>query len=618
MALHGLQAWSHIASMMPGRLSKQVRERWVNHLDPGVIKGGWTPEEDAIILRLIQEHGTQWKLMTPELPGRTDNAIKNRWHSHVKKNGGRDLDTAAIFAKGSKGVHNGPKPNVSCGDDVASGEPEAPAARGAAGTQIRRSQRPRKIRQLVDMDMESDIDAEEDAYPDVIEYGAQAQSGGADFEDEAMAMEPSDGELDDLEMDASGESSSDVECTLSTMPPPRSKSRRRPLPHKLVTITKGHAHNPVGAAHRHGGMQAQRIAAFKVHRAQRLLSDTSEEGSPEDYQGTAAFGAYKAAPAPVRSCGLLGPAPFHRQQADRAPFPRFVSRQACGAQPFFAPDTNYDNLMALAEAAAEGILTQPDPDAELEQANDHGAGGDAHAMSDDDLIPACPAHAPMDTELLIHRHGQYQPDDMPTSPVDDAAQAAQSLTDIMRSAADWAAQGREEPTVQLEKRQQVKRKEKRKKPDASSKRPGRPPQVHQSPAVPAPRIHQLGIPGRSPRSPLEGLMQELMGQKPIVSPASGTGKVVDGGPADALPSMWGAEQGTAPPANRECTFWQQPGMPAMGVLPSPMLFQSGMTPLGWTPNTLTRGAADNPFGVFGVSPVGRGAAQRARLDLNTL
>ena len=37
---------------MDGRTSKQCRERWCHHLDPAVRKGGYTTEEDDLIILL--------------------------------------------------------------------------------------------------------------------------------------------------------------------------------------------------------------------------------------------------------------------------------------------------------------------------------------------------------------------------------------------------------------------------------------------------------------------------------------------------------------------------------------------------------------------------------------
>jgi hypothetical protein len=45
----GVTKWSEIAARIPGRIGKQCRERWFNHLDPNIKKGGWSPEEDRIL-----------------------------------------------------------------------------------------------------------------------------------------------------------------------------------------------------------------------------------------------------------------------------------------------------------------------------------------------------------------------------------------------------------------------------------------------------------------------------------------------------------------------------------------------------------------------------------------
>jgi len=65
---------------MDSRTGKQCRERYINHLDPEIKKTSWCAAEDEIIRRLFPEHGTKWSQYMPSLPGRSDNAIKNRYH----------------------------------------------------------------------------------------------------------------------------------------------------------------------------------------------------------------------------------------------------------------------------------------------------------------------------------------------------------------------------------------------------------------------------------------------------------------------------------------------------------------------------------------------------------
>lgn len=48
---HGARNWSQIAAALRGRVGKQCRERWHNHLKPGIKRAKWTLEEDDIIFR---------------------------------------------------------------------------------------------------------------------------------------------------------------------------------------------------------------------------------------------------------------------------------------------------------------------------------------------------------------------------------------------------------------------------------------------------------------------------------------------------------------------------------------------------------------------------------------
>jgi hypothetical protein len=82
---NGDRAWPKITAVLPHRTTKQCRERWFNNLDPSVSKGPWTPEEDRMIFDAHARFGPKWSQIAQLIPGRSDNAIKNRWNASISK-----------------------------------------------------------------------------------------------------------------------------------------------------------------------------------------------------------------------------------------------------------------------------------------------------------------------------------------------------------------------------------------------------------------------------------------------------------------------------------------------------------------------------------------------------
>ncbi|XP_016173583.1 myb-related protein Myb4-like [Arachis ipaensis] len=68
------------------RCGKSCRLRWINYLRPGIKRGPFTSEEETNIIQLHALLGNRWAAIASQLPGRTDNEIKNYWNTHLKKN----------------------------------------------------------------------------------------------------------------------------------------------------------------------------------------------------------------------------------------------------------------------------------------------------------------------------------------------------------------------------------------------------------------------------------------------------------------------------------------------------------------------------------------------------
>ncbi|KAI0511167.1 hypothetical protein KFK09_011792 [Dendrobium nobile] len=99
------------------RCGKSCRLRWLNYLRPNIKHGGFSEEEDQIICNLFVSIGSRWSIIAAQLPGRTDNDIKNYWNTRLKKKLlGRRRDSSSTsqprHLPNEKGCNPNPNPNI--------------------------------------------------------------------------------------------------------------------------------------------------------------------------------------------------------------------------------------------------------------------------------------------------------------------------------------------------------------------------------------------------------------------------------------------------------------------------------------------------------------------------
>ena len=80
----GAKNWKKIAEALEGRTDVQCLHRWQKVLNPDLVKGPWTEVEDRLLLSLVSNDGPRgWTQVASHLPGRIGKQCRERWHNHL-------------------------------------------------------------------------------------------------------------------------------------------------------------------------------------------------------------------------------------------------------------------------------------------------------------------------------------------------------------------------------------------------------------------------------------------------------------------------------------------------------------------------------------------------------
>ncbi|KAL2511771.1 myb domain protein [Abeliophyllum distichum] len=83
---YGHGCWSSVPKLSGlQRCGKSCRLRWINYLRPDLKRGTFSQDEENLIIQLHEVLGNRWSQIAAQLPGRTDNEVKNLWNSSIKK-----------------------------------------------------------------------------------------------------------------------------------------------------------------------------------------------------------------------------------------------------------------------------------------------------------------------------------------------------------------------------------------------------------------------------------------------------------------------------------------------------------------------------------------------------
>jgi hypothetical protein len=94
VAEHGTKDWATISALIGNRNARQCRERYRSYLNPNLSNARWTADEDRLLEEKVKKLGTRWNKIAAFFRNRSDMALRNRWQMIERRRAkGEPLDS---------------------------------------------------------------------------------------------------------------------------------------------------------------------------------------------------------------------------------------------------------------------------------------------------------------------------------------------------------------------------------------------------------------------------------------------------------------------------------------------------------------------------------------------
>ncbi|OAY82648.1 Myb-related protein Myb4 [Ananas comosus] len=178
------------------RCGKSCRLRWTNYLRPDIKRGNFTKEEEEMIFKLHELLGNRWSAIAARLPGRTDNEIKNVWHTYLKK---RLMPNQTVKESKKRAIHTSEpktesKPIIPRSDSGLATSPEysmsgfsSSVADGNSAATVEESFSSEEFTEIIDERFWSETLSMDDCFATTMQYGASETPSGDQINEPSLS-----------------------------------------------------------------------------------------------------------------------------------------------------------------------------------------------------------------------------------------------------------------------------------------------------------------------------------------------------------------------------------------------------------------------------------------------